>query len=127
MRLLLKPVNKKARKGDKMLLGAFIGMAIAAWFGAPLLPIILLGACLQIGAAYVLTKNMTMLRIGFGLLIVTAGQYLILPMLEGSGQSIPFSPAVFTGLAYAVGVISLIVATIVGVMGRDTLKASAGR
>lgn len=103
-----------------MLLGVFIAMAVAAWFDVPLLPIFLLGAIMQTGVAYGLTQNTALLRSGFGLLIVVAAQYLVLPMLMSSGVDLPISPSVFEILACSVGIIGLFTATIVGIFGVRT-------
>ena len=109
-----------------MLLGILLAMLIAVWLGAALLPIVLVGAMAQTSMAYALTRNAFFIRIGFAPAVVFVSQYLVLPMLYGQVEdaaNAPISPDMFTALAYAIGALTIIIATVGGVLGARQKKA----
>ncbi len=102
-----------------MILGIFIAMLAASWFGVPLLLIFVLSAILQAAIAWVLTKNPVCINAGTGVGIVAASYYLILPMLlsGSSDASLPVSPGVLTALTWASAIIGLVTSTLIGMLG----------
>lgn len=101
-----------------MLLLTYIVMAVAYYFGAPILPILVVAALLQGAAAFILSKNPVAIQILIGTAIVGFGTFFVLPLIAGGmPHELPISPVWFEYITGAVAVIGLIGATIIGVLG----------
>jgi hypothetical protein len=108
-----------------MIFGIFVAMAIALWFGVPVLPLLFISANTQLCVAYFLSKNTVCINMGAGVWIVSAAQFLILPtILNNTNVSFPIPTAIFTILAYAVSCIGLIGGTVIGLMGNQSNEPS---
>lgn len=106
-----------------MLFGIYLGIAVALYFDGPVLPIFILGALMQAGIAYGLSKNVVCINLGLGVLMAAAGNFLIVPILNeaaakaGAAEAMFISPAVFNALTWLAAIIGLAGATILGMVG----------
>lgn len=72
-----------------MLLIVLAGMAVAASFGLPLLPIAVVGSFLLSVAAYLVTRDKRMLQVGAALAMVAICHYLLLPVMFDGVKEVP--------------------------------------
>lgn len=91
-----------------MLLLIIVCMAGAAAFGLPILPVVVAGALAICGAGYRLTRNKSLMRLGFGMGVV-AGTHYTTGQLGASILSDTFISAL--------AIIVIIFATILGIFG----------
>lgn len=104
-----------------MLLGILIGMVAASIFGVSLMPILIVGAILQCGAAYAVSRNPVLYRMGLAFAMIVIGQVLVIPMLLTRPDLLTMSPTtiqnVFDWLAGAASVLLISVSTVLGLLG----------
>lgn len=109
-----------------MIFWTFIVMAVAYYFGAPILPLLVVAALVQGVAAFILSKNPVAIQLTIGAAIVGFGSFFVLPVIAGGmPHELPISQAWFEYITGAVAVIGLIGATIIGMLGGPGQVATA--
>jgi len=81
------------------------GMAAAFSAGAPLLPVLLVGALIQAGVAFALTRNWLCVQLGASIVVVSV-LWLILPSLT---HRFDYGPILLTMVDFLVGVTAVTV------------------
>lgn len=104
-----------------MIIGTFFAIALGLYFGIPLLKILLLSALLQSAIAVGLTRSRAAILTTSGVLIAAVGEFFLVPFFAEQSDylSSPISLEWFTVAAYAIAVIGLISATVIGLIGRS--------
>jgi hypothetical protein len=104
-----------------MIIGTFFAIALGLYFGIPLLKVLILSALLQSAIAVGLTRSRAALLTTSGVLIAAVGEFFLVPFfaVHADQLSPPISLEWFTFAAYAIAVIGLVSATVIGLMGRS--------
>lgn len=103
-----------------MFLGLLIVMAITAYLGAPLAPVLMFGTLWQCGTAFVITRNPVCLKFIPGVLIIWVTPYLVKFIASQSHNldgSFLITIADFLSkpfILYFVCALTLVVATLIG-------------
>ena len=104
-----------------MLLGVFIGIGIAIYFGGSVVFILTIGALAQSGVAFALSKNPFCIATGISVLMAAISTWFVAPLLlEGVGPNSLFSQSLFNWIMSIIAAISIISTTAIGVLGSTT-------
>ena len=101
-----------------MIFSTFVAMAVAHYFGAPTLPILVVAALLQGVLAFILSKRPVAIGLTMMTTIAALTTYVVLPLIvKNFQQELPLPLKLFDYAMGAVAVLGLIAATMIGIAG----------